>query len=31
MGATDTATQTATEMNAVAAGAKYNTRYSNCR
>jgi hypothetical protein len=31
LGATDTATQTATEMNAIAAGAKYNTRYSNCR
>jgi hypothetical protein len=31
IGATDTAPQTATEMNLVAGTGRYNTRYSNCR
>jgi hypothetical protein len=31
VGATDTAAQTATEMNLVATTGRYNTRYSNCR
>ena len=31
VGATDTAAQTATEMNLVAGTGRYNTRYSNCR
>jgi len=31
IGATDTAAQTATEMNQLAATGRYNTRYSNCR
>jgi hypothetical protein len=31
VGATDTAAQTATEMNLIAGTGRYNTRYSNCR
>jgi hypothetical protein len=31
VGATDTASDTATQINAIAGGGRYNTRYSNCR